>query len=90
MEIIVDKRFTPYSSRSEEQRYIKSEESTFSLEQEVESIVPVSNDYLYYVYGEKVYKNAKSQDGGDKMVVFFSISGLNKLHVLLYVSTYKL
>ena len=31
----------------EEQPYIKSEEYTFSMKWEVDSLVPVSNDYLY-------------------------------------------
>ena len=34
-------------------------------------------------------ENAKFQDGGDKTLLI-SILKLNKLHVLLYVSTYKL
>ena len=31
----------------EEQPYIKSGETTFSMEEEVESLVPPSNNYLY-------------------------------------------
>ena len=34
-------------SRNEEQPFIKSGETSFSMEQEVESLVPVSNDWLY-------------------------------------------
>ena len=34
-------------STGEEQPYIKSGENSFSMEQEVEYLVPVSNDWLY-------------------------------------------
>ena len=43
----VDKRFTCVThSTREEQPYIKSGETNFSMEQEVESLIPVSNGYL--------------------------------------------
>ena len=59
------------------------------MKEEVESLVPVSNDYLYGQRVGKIEENAKCQDGGDKTLPI-SILKLNKLHVLLYFSTYKL
>ena len=38
----------------EEQPYVKSGETSFSTEQEVESLVTVSNGYIHYIYGERV------------------------------------
>ena len=43
------------------------------MEQEVESLVPVSNGYLYSLYEQRVdemEENAKSHDGGYKTVDF--------------------
>ena len=43
------------------------------MEQEVESLVPVSNGYHSQVYEQRVgemEENAKSQDGGDNIVDF--------------------
>ena len=56
------------------------------MEQEVESLVPVSKGYLYSVYGQRVgemEKNAKSQNGGYK-ILSISFLKLNKLIVLFY------
>ena len=82
---MLDTRFTHTTQYGEEQPYIKSGETRFSMDKEVEPLVPVSNDYLYYVYGERVGEmdeNAKIQDGGDKMQLI-SLLKLIKLNVLL-------
>ena len=58
-------------------------ENSFNKEQEVESFIPVSSGYLYYIHGQRggeMEENATSQDGGDKMLSI-SISKLNKLYV---------
>ena len=57
------------------------------MEQEVEFLGPVSNVYEQRV-GE-MEENAKSQDGGDQSLSILVLK-LNKLHVLLHFSTYKL
>ena len=69
----------------EEQPYIISGETSFSMEEDVESLVLPSNGYLYYVYGERVgevEENAKSQDGIDTTPAI-SLLKLIKLNVLL-------
>ena len=41
------------------------------MEQEVEFLISPSNGYLFYIHGERVgemEENAKSQDGGNKML----------------------
>ena len=48
---------------------LKSGENCFSMEQEVESLVPVSNGYLYWHRFDGLGENAKRQDGGVKMLV---------------------
>ena len=49
-------------SRGEEQPYIKSGENTLSMEQEVESLMPASNGYLYVdVDGERIRKWKRKQ-----------------------------
>ena len=56
------------------------------MEQEVESLFPVSDGQLYYVYGIRVgemEENAKSQDGGDNMQSI-SILKLNKLRFIIF------
>ena len=56
------------------------------MEQEVESFTPISNVYIYQVYGQRIgemEENAKkSQDGSDKMLLILIIK-FNKLHVSL-------
>ena len=52
------------------------------MEQEVECLAPPSNGYLYEVYRKRVSEmeeNAKSQDGGDKMLMILILK-VNKLH----------
>ena len=59
------------------------------MEEEVESLVPPSNNYPYQLYGERVdemEENAKTQDGGNKTLSIL-VSILNKLRVLLHLST---
>ena len=65
-------------------------ENTFTIEGEVEPLVPVSDYYLYVERVGEMEENAKiNQDDGNKMLSI-SILKLNKLHVLLHFSTYKL
>ena len=56
----------------EKQPYIKSGETSFNMQQEVESAVPASNGQLYKVYGKTVCEMeeyAKIQDGSDKTLL---------------------
>ena len=55
------------------------------MEQEVESLVPVSNDYLYRHSIAEMGENAKWQDGGDRTLansIFKSI----ELHTCYVIS----
>ena len=45
----------------EEPLYIKSGETSFSMEQEVESLVPPSSGYFYQVYGRDLVKWKRMQ-----------------------------
>ena len=56
------------------------------MEQKVEFLVPVSNDYLYRQRVGEMEENAKSQEGGNKMLSVLILK-LNKVHVILYFST---
>ena len=65
---------------------MKSGENIFSMEHRVESLIPVSNGYLYQVYGERVgemEENTKSQDGSDDKILSISLLKSIKLIVLL-------
>ena len=62
------------------------------MEQEVEYFVPASNGYPYSVYGQRVgdmEENTKGRDGGHEALSILNFK-LNKLHVLLHISTCKL
>ena len=64
------------------------------MEQEVEPLVPASNDCLYYVYGQRVGEMEENAKRKAKMTAIkhlsISILKLNKLHVLLHFSLEKL
>ena len=55
------------------------------MEQEVESLIPVSNGYLNRQRFGGMEENVKSQEGSDKSLSILILK-LNKLHVLLYFS----
>ena len=59
------------------QPYIKSGETSLSMEEEVVSLVSPSTGYPYYVYGKRVgemEENAKIEDGGDKALSIFILN----------------
>ena len=63
----------------EEQPYINSKETSFSLKQEVDSLISVLNDHLYLVRWKRMQK---SQDGGDQTPLISLLKSI-KLNVLL-------
>ena len=56
------------------------------MEQEIESLLPESNGYLYRQRVGEMEGNAKSQNGSDE-TLSISIFKFNKLRVLLYLSS---
>ena len=68
-------------SKGEQQPSLNTGESSFNMEEKVESLPSTSNDYLYY--GQRVgemEENAKSQNGSYK-TLSISILDLNERHV---------
>ena len=53
------------------------------MEQEVESLIPVSNGYLYQHRVGEIRENTKRQDGDHRMSVISLLQSI-KLQVLLY------
>ena len=75
----LNKRVTPYLQ--------STCENSFSMEHEVESLVPVSNSYLYQHRVGEMRENAKGQDGDHKML---SISHLKTVKLLFFLSFLKI
>ena len=76
-------------SMGEHQPYINNGETSISMEEEVEPLVPPSNGYPYWLYGERLgeWKSMQeNQDGRDKTPLISTLK-LNKLHILLHIST---
>ena len=46
----------------EHQPYIRSGETSFSMEEQVEPLVPARNVYPYYLYGERVGEWKRMQE----------------------------
>ena len=68
-------------SRGQWQRSLNTGENSFSMEQEVGKLVPVSNGYLYRRRVGEVGENAKIQDGNPR-ILSISLLKLTKVHVL--------
>ena len=56
------------------------------MEEEVESLGPPPNGYLYGLKVGEMEENAKDQDGGDKAPSILILK-FNKRHVLIHFST---
>ena len=56
------------------------------MEHELESLIPVSNGHLYECKNGDMGENVKRKDGDHRMLSISFLS-LNKLHVLLNLST---
>ena len=77
---------SPHTCSSDEKECsLNGAQNCFSLEQEVEFLIPVSNGCLYR---HSVGENAQRQDGGDK-AQSVSILKLIKLHDLLCFSAQR-
>ena len=85
-ELILDQVFIPFHSEREEQPCIKSGDTSFRLEEEVDyhymsTLINAMRRMLV-----KWKRIQKHQNGGDKKPSI-SILMLNELHVLLHIST---